>query len=359
MGKRNNILAIDIGAGTQDILIFDPGKTMEGMISLVLPSPTLFFGERIKRCKDDIFFEGDTIGGGGITSVLKRHIKSGHRVIMTRGAAFSVRDNLEEVEALGIEIGEIPEDFKGNRFRLREVDIELLRKFLNNFEEDFNIGVVALAVQDHGTPPLNTSARKFRFSNFESLLKKRRTPLNFAYWEDEIPQQYKRMRSACQAAKEQLPQARCLLMDTSFSAIVGCMEEDGKPSLLVNVGNNHTLAVLLAKGKIDGLMELHTLSLTPEDLRDQIEKFVRGTITNDEVFERGGHGAVIFTQHFLKELSIKVTGPHREIFRETGLPFEFSAPYGNMMMTGPIGLIRAVQVKLGQTCYSKRSENSL
>ena len=353
MAEGAKILAIDIGAGTQDILIYDPKKTMEGMTSLVLPSPTLFLGERIKRCKDDLFFEGDTIGGGGITSILKRHLKSGHRVIMTRDAAFSVRDNLEEVEALGIEIGAKPEGFKGDRFRLREVDIALLKEFLSNFEEDFNISVVALAVQDHGTPPLNTSARKFRFSNFETLLKERRTPLDFAYWEDEIPQQYKRMHSACQAAREQLPQARCLLMDTSFSAIVGCMEEGGKPSLLVNVGNNHTLAVLLAKGKIDGLMELHTLSLTPGDLREQIERFVRGEISNDEVFERGGHGAVFFTTHSLKELSIKVTGPHREIFTQTGLPFEFAAPYGNMMMTGPIGLIRAVQAKLRQTCYGK------
>jgi len=359
MGKRKKILAVDIGAGTQDILIFDPEKTMEGMISMVLPSPTLFYGERIKRCKEDLFLEGDTIGGGGITSVLKEHIERGHRVIMTRDAAFSVRDNLDEVEAMGIEIVMTPQEFKGDRFRLREVDIEVLKEFLSNFEEDFNIGVVAIAVQDHGTPPLNTSARKFRFSNFESFLKKKRTPLSFAYWEDEIPLQYKRMRSACQAAREQLPQARCLLMDTSFSAIVGCMEEGRGISLLVNVGNNHTLAVLLSDGKIDGMMELHTLSLTPEDLGDQIEKFVRGEISNDEVFERGGHGAVIFHPHPLPDLSIKVTGPHREIFRDTGLPFKFAAPYGNMMMTGPIGLIRAVQAKLGETYYGKSSGISL
>jgi len=37
---------------------------------------------------------------------------------------------------------------------------------------------------------------------------------------------------------------------------------------------------------------------------------------------------------------------HREIFKRTDLPFEFAAPYGNMMMTGPIGLIRAVWAKL-------------
>jgi len=346
MDKREKILAIDIGAGTQDILIFDPEKTKEGMVSLVLPSPIMFWGERIKRCKNDLFIEGDTIGGGGITSVLKRHIKNGNKVIMTKEAAYSVRDNLQEVEDLGIEIGDAPPaDFKGERFRLREVTIDLLRKFLKNFEEDLGVGVVALAVQDHGTPPLGTSARRFRFSTFESVLNERRTPLSFAYWEEEIPPQYKRMRSALKAAREQLPSAGCLIMDTSFSAIAGCMEEDSQSSLLVNVGNNHTLAVLLSNGEIDGLMELHSMSLTPGDLREMLERFVRGELSNDEVFERGGHGAVIFNPHPLKELTIKVTGPHRELFRDTGLQFEFAAPYGNMMMTGPIGLIRAVQAR--------------
>jgi len=350
MAEGKKILAIDIGAGTQDILIYDPQKTMEGMISLVLPSPTLFLGERIQRCRGDLFFTGDTIGGGGITSVIKKHIQSRHKVIMTRDAAFSVRDNLEEVESLGIEIrDELPPDFTGDQFYLREVNLELLREFLKNFGEDFNIGVIALAVQDHGTPPLNSSARKFRFATFERLLRVKRSPINFAYWDNEIPPQYKRMRSACQAAREQLSHARILLMDTSFSAIIGCMEENTLPSLLVNVGNNHTLAVLFSQGEIDGLMELHTLGLTPADLREQIELFVRGEITNDEVFERGGHGAVIFKLHFLNGLSIKVTGPHRELFRETGLQFEFAAPYGNMMMTGPIGLIKAVWAKLKQT----------
>lgn len=123
------------------------------------------------------------------------------------------------------------------------------------------------------------------------------------------------------------------------------MEENSKPSLLVNVGNNHTLAVILSDSQIDGLMELHTMSLTPADLQEQIERFVRGEISNDEVFERGGHGAVIFGPHPFEELSIIVTGPHREIFKKTGLTFEFAAPHGNMMMTGPIGLIKAVRAK--------------
>lgn len=346
MDNVKKILAIDIGAGTQDIFIFDSQKTMECMISLVLPSPTLFLGERLSRCKSDIFLEGDTIGGGGITSVLKKHLQRGRRVIMSREAAYTIRDNLEEVENLGIEVGELPSGFKGERFFLREVNLILLKEFLMNFGEDFQIDVVAIAVQDHGTPPPRTSARRFRFSNFSSKLKKVNSPVDFAFWEDEIPLEFKRMHSACKAAKEQLPSARCLLMDTSFSAIVGCIEEDQRPTLLVNIGNNHTLVVIIMGERIDGLMELHTQSLTPKDLKDEIERFVKGEITDEEVYERGGHGAVLLNPHNLKELSIRVTGPHREIFKKTGLPFEFAAPYGNMMMTGPFGLIRAVQKRL-------------
>jgi uncharacterized protein (DUF1786 family) len=41
------ILAIDIGAGTQDILLFDSNKKIENCISLVLPTPSKFISEKL------------------------------------------------------------------------------------------------------------------------------------------------------------------------------------------------------------------------------------------------------------------------------------------------------------------------
>src|SRR5437899_1319322 len=45
------ILAIDIGAGTMDVLLHDPSQPMENAIQLVLPSATSLVGRRIERAR--------------------------------------------------------------------------------------------------------------------------------------------------------------------------------------------------------------------------------------------------------------------------------------------------------------------
>ena len=39
------ILAIDVGTGTQDIMIYDTTKELENAIKLVLPSPYLYISQ--------------------------------------------------------------------------------------------------------------------------------------------------------------------------------------------------------------------------------------------------------------------------------------------------------------------------
>ena len=46
--NKDSILAIDIGAGTQDILLYDPSESMENAVKLVLPSPTRIAAHRIR-----------------------------------------------------------------------------------------------------------------------------------------------------------------------------------------------------------------------------------------------------------------------------------------------------------------------
>ena len=43
------ILAIDVGAGTQDILVFESDRTPENCVKLVMPSQTQVVGTRIRR----------------------------------------------------------------------------------------------------------------------------------------------------------------------------------------------------------------------------------------------------------------------------------------------------------------------
>jgi uncharacterized protein (DUF1786 family) len=58
------ILAIDIGAGTQDILLFDTGENIENCTSLVLPAPSRIFAKKLSALKNNVYIQGDTTGGG-------------------------------------------------------------------------------------------------------------------------------------------------------------------------------------------------------------------------------------------------------------------------------------------------------
>ena len=67
------ILAVDVGAGTQDILLFDSGSTIENCLKMVLPSPTVVVGEQIRRATragHSILLHGFTMGGGSSTRAL-------------------------------------------------------------------------------------------------------------------------------------------------------------------------------------------------------------------------------------------------------------------------------------------------
>ena len=43
------ILAIDVGTGTQDIMIYDTEKELENAMKLVLPSPHLLISQKIRH----------------------------------------------------------------------------------------------------------------------------------------------------------------------------------------------------------------------------------------------------------------------------------------------------------------------
>lgn len=341
------ILAIDIGAGTQDIFLFDSKEKTENCISLVLPTPSKFFAEKLKRIEGDVYIYGDTVGGGSLTRNILRHIQRGYRVVMEESAAYSIRNDLDEVKSMGIGVGRKPESDGFQEMEIREVNLPLLKDFLSNFGEDFNIDVIGVAVQDHGVSPIGVSDRAFRFENMEVMLRKDNRPEAFHFLEDSIPPYYLRMRSAVKAVRRS-SSARVVVMDTSFSAILGSVNEATGPSLIVNVGNGHTIAALLIERKIEGLYEHHTHELTPEKLEHDLRLFVRGELSRKKVFEENGHGVVTLSP-YTGEVPVIVTGPNRDLFKGTSLKFIYAAPGGNTMMTGAIGLVKAAQFRFGTT----------
>jgi uncharacterized protein (DUF1786 family) len=340
------ILAIDIGAGTQDILLFDSGKKIENCISFVLPTPSRVLAERLNTIEGDVYIHGDTIGGGALARAVSRHLRKGFRVVMEEGAAYSIRNDPDEVRTMGIEIGERPEFGRFLELKIQEIDLPLFDRFLSNFGEDVKADTIAVAVQDHGVAPKGISDRAFRFGKMEAMLRRDNRPETFQYSGDEIPEDCLRMKSAVSAVQRDSG-APVVVMDTSFSAILGCIEEVRGPSIVVNVGNGHTIAAILSEGRIEGLYEHHTHELTPEKLEEELRLFGRGELSSQKVFEENGHGVVIL-KPFSGDLPVLVTGPNRDLFQRTSLDFVYAAPGGNTMMTGPMGLIKAAKFRFGE-----------
>jgi uncharacterized protein (DUF1786 family) len=339
------ILAIDIGAGTQDILLFDSTKKIENCISLVLPTPSKFLAEKLRSVESHLYICGDTIGGGSITRAILGHLKKGYRVVMEESAAYSIRNDLDEVKSMGIEVGKDPGSNDFQKLEIQEIALPLLEHFLSNFGENLRVDVIAIAVQDHGVAPKGVSDRAFRFEKMEALLRKERRPEAFCFTENSIPPYYLRMRSAVKAVQRNST-TPVLVMDTSFSAILGCMEEVTGPSLVVNVGNGHTIAALMIEGRIEGLYEHHTHELTSEKLERDLRLLIKGELDGTKVFEDNGHGAITLSP-YKGEVHVFVTGPNRDLFKGTDMKFTYAAPGGNTMMTGPMGLIRAALFRIG------------
>src|SRR5436309_12606613 len=101
------VLAVDVGTGTQDILFFESGKTIENNFKLVMPSPTVIVAERIKRATErgqPILLTGVTMGGGPCHWAARDHALAGYAVAVTPEAGRTFDDDLSMVEKMGFEI---------------------------------------------------------------------------------------------------------------------------------------------------------------------------------------------------------------------------------------------------------------
>ena len=157
------ILVVDVGVGTQDIMLYDTNDAIENSVKMVLPSPTRIFAERIRKYRNDLFINGQTMGGGPINNAIKNHLEKGYRVVMTQSAAKTVRDDLDRVRSLGIEI--VPDGEKHpdiGKIELKDVDLEAIREALSKFDVELDFDHIGIAVQDHGFME-GVGDRNFRF----------------------------------------------------------------------------------------------------------------------------------------------------------------------------------------------------
>ncbi|MBN1136936.1 MAG: DUF1786 domain-containing protein [Anaerolineae bacterium] len=353
------ILAVDIGTGTQDVLLFDTDKEPENALKLVMPSPTMLLAQAIRATThdgQDLLLTGVTMGGGPCSWAAEDHLKAGGRVFATPDAARTFNDDLNEVAAIGVQIVD-EEQAAGlpgiRRLVMRDLDYNALACAYGAFGLDLDrVDALAVAVFDHGAAPPGVSDRLFRFGYLAERIRDGSGLAGFAFPREAIPASMTRLQAAASSAPAGRP---VVVMDTAPAAVLGALEDPQVGSreevIIANVGNLHTLAFHLRRGNIAGLFEHHTGKLSQAQLEELLVRLAAGTLSNDEVFADHGHGALIVDRSSAQPdaLWVAVTGPRRRLLAGSKLKPYLAAPHGDMMMTGCWGLIRACAYHLPWT----------
>lgn len=349
------ILAVDIGTGTQDILLFDSRLNIENGYKMILPSPTLMVRERIRqaaRQNCSLLLSGVMMGGGPCSWAALDNIKAGLKVFATEEASKTFDDDLEKVRQMGItlvsedEARRLPPDVV--RIEMKDFDFDLIRRTFAGFGVSLaDLEAVAVAVFDHGNAPPGISDRRFRFEYLDRRVRERNSLSAFAYAREDIPAILTRMQAVAKSADSlSVP---LVVMDTAPAAVLGATFDprtEGRPrKLIVNLGNGHMLAFRLGPQGIEGIFEHHTSILKPAGLELLLHKFALGTLSNQEIFESQGHGALIYPSEPFPltdpEFNIIVTGPRRSLLLGSQLKPLFAVPFGDMMLSGCFGLLTA------------------
>lgn len=336
-GMVDRLLAVDVGGGTQDILLYERGKPLENCIQLVLPAPTVLVAREIRRVtaqRSALFLFGRTMGGGPSVKAIKEHLAAGFPVYATPESAMTIHDNLEKVQELGVILtADKPEEAVA--VKLADLDLLMLEQILTKVGYALPTQM-AVAIQDHGYSP-HQSNRVFRFRLWEEFMAGGGKLVDLAY--RTVPPVLTRM----QAIKQDVPGA--LLMDTCGAALLGALSDNlvreaAKKGIVavLNLGNQHSFAALVRQDCILGLFEHHTSLMTAKKAGRYLEKLCGATLTNQEVQEDGGHGC-ISPDKAVKVGLVVVTGPQRTML--SAGDYYFAAPQGNMMLMGCFGLVAA------------------
>lgn len=341
------ILAIDIGTGTQDVLLFEPGGPVENSPKFVMPSPTRLAEQRIRAATAAgraIVIMGVTAGGGPCHWALGDHLAAGLEAYATPDAARTFNDDLAEVEAQGMVL--VSEDeaaaIDGVQIAMRDLDLDAIFRAFATFGVDTHVEGIAVGVLDHGAAPPGVSDRTFRFEHIARTLDGDPDVRAFAYLAADVPEYLTRARAVVGSVAVDVP---VVFMDTGPAAALGALHDPPvarEPSRFVlNTGNMHSLGIVLDGTRVQALFEHHTGQLTPERLAESVDELCAGTLTAAAVFESSGHGALYLDTPPFAPSIVAVTGPRRGKVLPLLPDARAAAPHGDMMISGCFGLLDA------------------
>jgi uncharacterized protein (DUF1786 family) len=337
-------LCLDIGSGTQDVLLHTPGVEIENCPKFVLPAPALQIGRRIQALTQGgvaIWLHGSNMGGG-VSRFIRAHQQAGLAVAASRNAAFTMADDLVRLEQSGVRLTETcPDGYEP--VRLTDFDEAWWKRFFETVELPWPDSVAACA-QDHGFHP-GKSNRIGRFKLWQHLLEDGGGRPEGLVW-DTPPAMLTRLADLSRDI------GGGPVADTGAAAVLGALfvneiEERSHETgiTLVNIGNSHLIAFLLYAGRIHGVYEQHTGCVDGPKLWADLERFRCGCLTFAQVFDDKGHGCLTlnlpaeargFTPTY-------VLGPRRRML--AGFDVAFPAPGGDMMLAGCFGLLKGLAMR--------------
>jgi uncharacterized protein (DUF1786 family) len=316
------------------------------------------------------------MGGGPGAWAVEDHIKAGFLVYATPEAGRTFDDDLERVAEMGVRIVAVEElealharlgAAEATLIEMRDIDLPAIDDALRLFDEPAEYDALAVAVFDHGAAPPGYSDRRFRFDYISRQMQDwgaepvERALAAFASPAGQVHPDLTRLLAVAATVRE-TPRAHLplLLMDTGPAALLGAL---GDPSvrraaddkaLFANIGNFHTLAFHIVGGRIQALFEHHTGLVDGPKVVRLLEQLAAGTLTNQEIFDDSGHGALNLAPNpgNLPDVVLcAVTGPRRGMLAGVSAqwPIYMAVPHGDMMLAGCYGLLRAYAAHFPET----------
>jgi uncharacterized protein (DUF1786 family) len=340
------ILAIGIGADTQDIFLLDTAAPVQNSVKMVMPSATEIAARRIRRATQErrpVLLTGVTMGGGPCHRALEEHLKQSLSAYATERAALTFDDDLAVVRAMGVTVLSDDEaaGLRGaERIVMHDLDLVAIRSALAAFEAPTALDGLAIGCLDHGAPPPGVSERLFRFEHLRRVLRHNSDLHAFALTPDEVPEYLTRARSMLASRDVDVP---TVFLDTGVAAALGALHDprvrDQDAQLILHLGNMHALGLFTSGTRIHALFEHHTDLLSGEDVESLSERFVQGELTHEEVFGHHGHGVYYVDDVRGRDPVVAVTGPQRGKLRGSRLHPHFTTLHEDVMTSSCLGLV--------------------
>jgi uncharacterized protein (DUF1786 family) len=322
----------------------------------VVKSPVRTLAEKAAALPGDLVATGVEMGGGPVSGALKARAAE-NKVLMTSAAAATIHHDPERVRAFGIEIvGETQAEeaaASGNfsRVYLGDLEPDRIKRIVKSFGVPFSFDVVGVCAQDHGVPPAGRSHLDYRHELFKTALDKTPHPHSLVYRDGEVPETLNRLRSIALSARA-LPTGGIHVMDSGMAAMTGAPldpQARGKHTVMVlDIATSHTLGAVFAGEELAAFFEYHTRDITLPRLERLLPDLADGKLAHRQILEEGGHGAYTRKKVGFDAVDlILATGPKRGMLQGTSLPVVFGAPGGDNMMTGAVGLLKAIQLRKG------------